>query len=79
MAIDSTAPLAAPAPVAAPPPERRRTARGGLLADVKKHGTDYLWVAPALLVMVLVIGYPFLYTINLSFYETPPSSATSAR
>jgi len=76
MAIDSTAPLTAPAPVAAPPPERRRAAQGGFLAEVKKHRTDYLWVAPALLVMVLVIGYPFLYTIQLSFFETPPSSAT---
>jgi multiple sugar transport system permease protein len=45
-----------------------------LLADIRRHRTDYLWVAPALLVMVLVIGYPFLYTIDLSFYETPPSS-----
>jgi len=25
--------------------------------------------------MLLVIGYPFLYTIDLSFYETPPSSS----
>src|SRR5258708_8464598 len=25
--------------------------------------------------MVLVIGYPFFYTIDLSFYDTPPSSA----
>ena len=40
-----------------------------------RHRTDYLWVAPALLVMVLVIGYPFVYTIDLSFYDTPPSSA----
>jgi multiple sugar transport system permease protein len=33
-----------------------------------------LWVAPALLVMVLVIGYPLVYTVDLSFYDTPPSS-----
>ena len=33
-----------------------------------------MWVAPALLVMLLVIGYPFVYTIDLSFYDTPPSS-----
>ncbi len=74
MAIDSTAPLAAPAPVVAPPPGRH-TARRGLLAEINRHRTDYLWVAPALLVMLLVIGYPFAYTIDLSFYETPPSSS----
>jgi multiple sugar transport system permease protein len=43
-------------------------------AQIWRHRTDYLWVAPALLVMVLVIGYPFVYTIDLSFYDTPPSS-----
>jgi multiple sugar transport system permease protein len=75
LAIDSTAPLAAPAPIAAPPSGRHGAARGGLLADIWRHRTDYLWVAPALLVMVLVIGYPFVYTIDLSFYETPPSSS----
>ncbi|MBV9168491.1 MAG: sugar ABC transporter permease [Chloroflexi bacterium] len=46
-----------------------------MLADMVRHRSDYLWVAPALLVMLLVIGYPFVYTINLSFYDTPPSSA----
>jgi multiple sugar transport system permease protein len=58
--------------VAAPkqPPTRRR----GVLAEMARHRTDYLWVAPALLVMLLVIGYPFVYTIDLSFYDTPPSS-----
>jgi len=75
VAIDTTAPLAAPAPVTAPPPERK-PGRGGLLAEIGKHRTEYLWVAPALLVMVLVIGYPFVYTIQLSFFETPPSSAS---
>src|SRR5579864_8861267 len=70
MAIDATAPLAGPAPLAAPPPAPRR----GLLREIVRHRTDYLWVAPALLVMLLVIGYPFVYTIDLSFYDTPPSS-----
>ena len=70
MAIDSTAPLAGPAPLTAPPPARR----ANLLKEIQRHRTDYLWVAPALLVMLLVIGYPFVYTIDLSFYDTPPSS-----
>jgi multiple sugar transport system permease protein len=68
MAVSSTERLAAPAPRVAP------GARRGLLAQIVRHRTDYLWVLPALAVMVLVIGYPFVYTIDLSFYETPPSS-----
>jgi len=71
VAIESTAPLVGPAPVVAPRPPR---GRGNLLREIRRHRTDYLWVAPALLVLVLVIGYPFVYTIDLSFYDTPPSS-----
>jgi multiple sugar transport system permease protein len=44
------------------------------LSEIRRHRSDYLWVAPALLVMVLVIGYPLVYTVDLSFYDTPPSS-----
>ena len=72
MAIESTAPLAGPAPVVAPAGEPPR--RGGLWAEIRRPRSDYLWAAPALLVLLLVIGYPFVYTIDLSFYETPPSS-----
>src|SRR5258708_25300569 len=74
MAISSTDPLPGALPLAAPssrPPTRPR----GVLAEMARHRTDYLWVAPALLVMLLVIGYPFVYTIDLSFFDTPPSSA----
>jgi multiple sugar transport system permease protein len=60
--------------LAAPKPRVAAGARRSVLAETLRHRTDYLWVAPALLVMVLVIGYPFVYTIDLSFYETPPSS-----
>jgi multiple sugar transport system permease protein len=45
-----------------------------LLSDIRRHRTDYLWVAPALLIMVIVIGYPMVYTVELSFFDTPPSS-----
>jgi multiple sugar transport system permease protein len=45
-----------------------------VLSEIRRHRSDYLWVAPALLVMVLVIGYPLVYTVDLSFYDTPPSS-----
>ena len=63
-----------PAPSRATVAPRRRQSGAGPFAQLVRHRTDYLWVAPALLVMVLVIGYPFVYTINLSFYNTPPSS-----
>lgn len=33
---------------------------------------DYLYVAPAIVVMLIVIAYPIYYTIELSFFETPP-------
>ncbi|MEZ5862764.1 MAG: sugar ABC transporter permease [Geminicoccaceae bacterium] len=36
---------------------------------------DYLYVLPALGVMLLVIAYPIYYTIHLSFFSTPPSLA----
>lgn len=60
-----------PAPVTyrPQPPARRST-----LAEVVRHRTDYVWVAPALLVMLVVIGFPVVYTVNLSLYDTPPSS-----
>lgn len=46
-------------------------AHGGLLREIARHWSDYLYVAPALLLMALVIVYPFFYTIYLSFYNTP--------
>jgi multiple sugar transport system permease protein len=47
--------------------------RRGLSAEMRRHWADYLYVAPALLVMVAVIGYPIYYTVYLSFFATPPS------
>ncbi len=35
------------------------------------HWADYTYVLPAIAVMVLVIGYPIVYTIWLSFHDTP--------
>lgn len=46
----------------------------GVLAEIGRHWADYLYVAPAILVMVIVIGYPIVYTTYLSFFDTPPSS-----
>lgn len=34
---------------------------------------DYGYVLPALFVMMVVIAYPIYYTIELSFFQTPPS------
>jgi multiple sugar transport system permease protein len=45
-----------------------------LLRRLVRHRSDYLYILPALGVMALLIVYPFIYTIYLSFFETPASS-----
>ena len=35
--------------------------------------TDYLYVLPAFVVLMIVIAYPVYYTIDLSFFQTPSS------
>ena len=57
-----------------PAPTRRPARRTGLLATIGRHWADYLYILPALAVMLIVIAYPIYYTIYLSFFETPPSS-----
>ncbi len=47
--------------------------REGLLWRIRRHWVDYLYIAPALIVMLIVIGYPIYYTVYLSFFATPPS------
>lgn len=54
---------------AAATPARER----GLLGRIAEHRFDYLYVLPALLVMLVVIAYPIYYTIELSFFKTPPN------
>ncbi len=49
------------------PPKKRR----GLLAEIARHWADYMYVGPSILVMLVVIGYPLVYTVYLSFFETP--------
>ncbi len=46
--------------------------RESLPYRVRKHWADYLYVLPSLLVMLVVIGYPLVYTVWLSFHATPP-------
>ncbi|MGK9230354.1 sugar ABC transporter permease [Inquilinus limosus] len=49
--------------------------RPGLLRRIARHWADYLYILPAFVVMLLVIGYPIYDTIYLSFFNTPPSLA----
>ena len=58
--------------VGAPTGRRRRE---GILFRIRRHWADYLYVAPALVVMLAVIGYPIYYTVYLGFFSTPPSLA----
>jgi multiple sugar transport system permease protein len=51
----------------APAPARRV----GLLQRVVNHRADYLYVLPALAVMMVVIAYPIYYTLELSLFKTP--------
>jgi multiple sugar transport system permease protein len=55
---------------------RRSAQQRGPFAEMARHWADYLYVLPALLVMLLVIGYPIIYTIYLSFFNTNPSAPT---
>lgn len=53
--------------------------RRGLFGRIADHAGDYLYIAPALVVMLIVIAYPIYYTIELSFFRTPPSLAMADR
>ena len=57
-------------PVAGPTPILPRKA-AGVLRRILNHRSDYLYVLPALAVMLVVIAYPIYYTIELSFFKTP--------
>jgi multiple sugar transport system permease protein len=51
----------------------RKPRHPGILQQAWTHRTDYLYVLPAIVVMLIVIAYPIYYTVDLSFYNTPPS------
>jgi multiple sugar transport system permease protein len=51
---------------------RPETARAATLRKVWRHRADYAYVLPAIVVMLIVIAYPIYYTVDLSFYDTPP-------
>ena len=46
--------------------------RSGILRQVWVSRADYLYVLPAIVVMLIVIAYPIYYTVELSFFKTPP-------
>lgn len=46
--------------------------RESLARRIATRWTDYMYILPAMLVMLVVIGYPLVYTIWLSFHATPP-------
>lgn len=47
--------------------------RANLVQRMYSSRTDYAYVLPAIVVMLIVIAYPIYYTIELSFFRTPPS------
>ena len=51
---------------------RLQPAESGVLRQIWEHRADYAYVIPSLAVMLFVIAYPIYYTIDLSFFKTPP-------
>jgi multiple sugar transport system permease protein len=47
-------------------------ARSGIPRQMWASRADYAYVLPAIVVMLVVIAYPIYYTIELSFFNTPP-------
>ncbi len=66
MSAASDKPIFADSPIGVP-------GKPNLAQRIWAHRTDYGYVAPAIVVMLIVIGYPVYYTIELSFFQTPPS------
>ena len=48
------------------------TRRPNILRQMWTSRGDYLYVLPAIVVMLVVIAYPIYYPIDLSFFKTPP-------
>ena len=51
---------------------QRRAYHVGLLQRIWASRADYFYVLPAIVVMLVVIAYPIYYTVDLSFFKTPP-------
>lgn len=46
--------------------------RPSILRQMWVSRASYLYVLPAIVVMLIVIAYPIYYTVELSFFKTPP-------
>ncbi len=46
--------------------------RSGIGRQMWRCRADYAYVLPSIVVMLVVIAYPIYYTIELSFFQTPP-------
>jgi multiple sugar transport system permease protein len=59
-------------PVSVLPTSERRPQKSepNLFQRARQSWADYLYVAPAIIVMLIVIGYPLVYTIYRSFFWT---------
>ena len=51
---------------------RSHAVRPAVLRQIWASRADYLYVLPAIVVMMVVIAYPIYYTIDLSLFKTPP-------
>jgi multiple sugar transport system permease protein len=56
----------------ASPARQARTTLSDLFRQIWSSRADYLYVLPAIVVMLVVIAYPIYYTVELSFFKTPP-------
>lgn len=54
------------------PARQKQATHSDLLGRMWTSRADYLYVLPAIVVMLVVIAYPIYYTIELSFFKTPP-------
>ena len=54
------------------PARQPRAMRSDVLRQMWISRADYLYVLPAIVVMLIVIAYPIYYTVDLSFFKTPP-------
>jgi multiple sugar transport system permease protein len=56
----------------ADPARKPPALRPSLFRQMWVNRADYFYVLPAILAMLVVIAYPIYYTIDLSFFKTPP-------
>lgn len=54
------------------PAREMRKDDSGLAGRIWASRADYAYVLPSIIVMLVVIAYPIYYTVELSFFRTPP-------